>query len=142
MSFAKTYAEAKASYKPLARKSKLRSKKPMKRGTKGLKRSSKRISRVGPRTRAWLKVWAFLKDRFYTLGRTRCEFGFIKHECWGALYPCHSRKRREMVGDDIYAVAVGCQQIARYLDEELTHEEMHEAVMRAIKENGGLILPD
>jgi len=53
MSFAKTYAEAKASYKPLARKSKLRSKKPMKRGTKPLKRSRMKPHRITPEETKW-----------------------------------------------------------------------------------------
>lgn len=130
-----------------------RSTKPMKRSgfakpsyedvvaSRSTKKPRKRMRTIGPRTKAWRTVWEFLKGRFYEVGRTRCEFGFVPHECWGALYPCHSKKRREMQGDDIYAVAIGCQQIARWLDEDLTHEAMEKTVLRAINEHGGVILP-
>lgn len=47
-----------------------------------------------------------------------------------------------MQDSDIFAVALGCQQVARILDEEMTHEEMEQAVMKAINDRGGLILPE
>lgn len=105
-----------------------------------MKRS--RINRLGPKTRQWLSVWRWLKPRFEAAGRTHCEFGLIPHQCWGELWPCHSKKRRLWEGDDIYAVAIGCQQISRHLDEKLSHEQMERAVMAAIELAGGLILPE
>lgn len=105
-------------------------------------RSSKQMKKNGRRTNDWLRVWRWLRPRLEAADRTRCEFSFIKHECFGALFPCHSKKRRLMRGPDVFAIAMGCQQIARYLDESLTHEQMEVAVMRAIEEHGGLILPD
>lgn len=47
-----------------------------------------------------------------------------------------------MQDDDIYSVAMGCQQIARWLDEDLSHEEMERTVLEAITRAGGLILPE
>ena len=102
----------------------------------------KPLNRRGPRTREWSKVWAWLKPRVEAAGRVQCEFGFIPHECWGPLTPAHSRKRREMVGDDIYAVAICCLNFHRHLDEELSHDDMYAVVMKAINLAGGLVLPE
>lgn len=96
----------------------------------------------GRRTNDWRKVWRFLKAEFEKRGRTRCEFGFIPHECYGRLDPCHSKKRRLMGGNDIYTVALGCQNVHRILDEVFSHAEMETAVLRAIEANGGLITPE
>jgi hypothetical protein len=87
--------------------------------------------------------WAWLKPRLEAAGRTGCEFkGIVPHDCWGEIWPCHSRKRRVWEGDDIFAIALGCQQIAGYLDEKLSHAEMERAVLAAISRAGGLILPE
>jgi hypothetical protein len=107
----------------------------------GIKPQAK-LRRVGPRTLDWMKAWRFLKPRLETAGRTRCEFDFIPHECYGRLDPCHSKKRREMKGSDIYDVAIGCQNVHEILDNRMTHEQMFEAVMRAINSNGGPIRRD
>lgn len=101
----------------------------------------KPLNKVGPRTRDWRAVWRFLKPRLEAAGRTGCEFNFLYHDCWGRLDPCHSKKRRLMKGDDIYAVAIGCAQVHRILDEVLDHADMEEMVMRAINRAGGMILP-
>lgn len=135
----KSYADALTKRTALQqRKHEINRRTPMKRGSR-MKRTTKHIG-PGRRMKSWSKIWRWLKPELEKRGRTKCEFHFIKHECWGALYPCHSKKRREMEGDDIYAVAMGCQQVARLLDEALTHKEMEAAVMRAINENGGVIL--
>lgn len=114
---------------------------PLARGSKPL-RSTKPLNKRGPRTKAWDKAWRFLKPRFDTAGRTRCEFGFIAHDCGGILTPAHSKKRREMQGPDIYHVALACLNVHRILDEQMAHEAMESAVMRAIENHGGLILPE
>ena len=102
----------------------------------------KRIKRIGPRGLKWLRVWRWLKPRLEAAGRTFCEFDFIEHECCGILDPCHSKKRRLMRGPDIFAVAMGCRNAHKILDERMTHEQMEDAVMRAIENHGGLILPE
>lgn len=104
--------------------------------------SSKQMKKSGRRTNDWLRVWRWLKPRLEAAGRTQCEFYFIKHQCCGILDPCHSKKRRLMSGPDIFAVALGCRNVHRILDEVYTHEQMEAAVMRAIEEHGGLILPE
>jgi hypothetical protein len=108
-------------------------------GIKPLARVRQPLNKVGPRTHDWLKAWRFLKPRLEAAERTRCEFGFIPHECYGRLDPCHSKKRRLMQGTDIYDVAIGCQNVHEILDNRMSHEEMFEAVMRAIDANGGPI---
>ncbi len=107
-----------------------------------MKRSRRPMNKVGQRTSDWRKVWRFLKPELEKRGRTRCELGFIPHECGGFLTPAHSKKRRMMKGNDIFAVALACVNVHRILDERMTHKEMEVAVMRAIEEHGGLILPE
>ena len=89
----------------------------------------------------WSRVWKWLKPRLEAAGRTRCEFDHIPHECFGALTPAHSKKRREIEGNEIYEVAIACVNAHQVLDEKLTHEQMYVAVMYAIERAGGLILP-
>ena len=108
----------------------------------GRLRRASRLNVVGRRTADWRKVWRFLKPRLEASGRIYCEFEFIAHECCGILDPAHSKKRRFMQGDDIYTVAISCRNAHRILDEEFSHEEMEKAVLRAINNHGGLILPE
>lgn len=114
-------------------------------------RSRQPMNKVGRRTNHWIEVWRFLKPRLKAAGRTGCEFAFLAHECDGPLDPCHSKKRGQMRELDIYAVALGCRRVHEYLDglyaypplgRRMTHEEMESAVMRAIDDAGGLILPE
>lgn len=109
---------------------------------KPLSRSRKPLNKVGRRTKDWRRAWRFLKAEFEKRGRTHCEFGFIPHECFGPIDPCHSKKRRNMEGDDIYRVALGCRAVHNFLDLTCTHEEMELLVNRAIELAGGLILPE
>lgn len=104
-------------------------------------RSFKPMKKNGRRTNDWRAVWRWLKPRLEARNRTRCEFDFIPHECDNILDPAHSKKRRNMKGNDIYAVAIACRRIHEYLDYTLPHEEMEAAVMEAINRNGGMILP-
>jgi hypothetical protein len=101
-----------------------------------------RLSANGRRTNDWKRVWHWLKPRLEAANRTSCEFGFILHDCWGRIDPCHSKKRRLMTGNDIYILALGCAQIHRVLDEAMSHTEMETAVLRAIHNNGGPITPE
>jgi hypothetical protein len=107
-----------------------------------IKRSPRPMKKVGRRTQDWRKAWRFLKAEFEKRGRTGCEFGFIPHECWGPIDPCHSKKRRMMRGDDIYMVALGCRMIHNFLDYQCTHEQMGLFVLHAIDLAGGLIIPE
>lgn len=56
------------------------------------------------------------------------------------MTPAHSKKRRMIQGDEIYHVAIACSVVHTILDEKMNREAMEAAVMRAINENGGLIL--
>lgn len=100
------------------------------------------MNKIGPRTKKWRKAWRFLKPEFDKRERTKCEFGFIPHECWGPLDPAHSKKRGKMKGNDIYTIALGCRAVHNFLDYSCTHEEMELFVNRAIELAGGLILPE
>ena len=125
----------------LERKTPLRSKTAMKRGGK-LRPIRKPIKKVGPRALRWMRAWRWLKPRLEAAGRTRCEFGFIPHDCDGFLTPAHSKKRRLIQGPEIYHVALSCLNFHRVLDEQMSHEQMESTVMRAIELHGGLILPE
>jgi hypothetical protein len=100
------------------------------------------MNKVGRRTADWRRAWRWLKPRLEAAGRTRCEFDFIPHECSQIIDPAHSKKRRLMNGADIYSVSLACRNVHQILDERMSHEEMEAAVMRAIENHGGLILPD
>lgn len=141
----------------LARKTPLRAHKPLQRSKPGKPTSAssrggavagpatgkrrKGLRRVGPRTKAWLTIWRWLKPRLEAAGRTSCEFDWIPHECWGRLDPAHSKKRRLWKGNDIYTVAIACQNVHAILDEQMAHEDMERSVIKAIDQHGGLILP-
>lgn len=100
------------------------------------------VKRAGRRTIEWQAAWKFLKPRLEAAGRTRCELSFIPHICSSILTPAHSKKRRLMQGDDIYMICIACSVGHQILDERMSHENMHTAVMRAINEHGGPILPE
>lgn len=102
-----------------------------------------RHKRLGPgkKSKAWTSVWRWLKAEFEKRGRTKCEFHFIAHKCSETLTPAHSKKRRMIQGDEIYHVAIACMTVHQILDETMSHADMEAAVIRAINENGGLILP-
>jgi hypothetical protein len=126
--------------------------KRLQRSTKRMKRSEmkrvpgtarmKPMNKIGRRTVDWRKVWRFLKPELEKRGRTKCEFKFIPHECWGPSDPAHSKKRNKMRGDDIYAVAIACRYIHNFLDYECTHEQMELFVLHAIDLGGGMIVPE
>lgn len=107
-----------------------------------MKRPQKPMNKVGPRTKKWIDVWSWLRPRMERAGRKRCEFGFIPHDCDGSRTPAHSKKRREMRGNDIYMVAWACVTVHDFLDVKMSHDEMEQAVLKAIDLNGGPILPD
>src|SRR5690242_18355275 len=83
---------------------------------------------AGPRMKEWRRVWTWLKPKLEAAGRTRCEFDHLPHGCSGILTPAHSRKRREMQGEEIYEVALACTSAHQILDERLTHERMYVCV--------------
>lgn len=95
----------------------------------------------GRRMKEWARAWNWLKPRLEAAGRTRCEFDHLPHVCSGILTPAHSKKRREMEGDDIYAIAIACTNAHQILDERLNHEQMEVCVMYAIERAGGPITP-
>lgn len=96
-------------------------------------------------------MWAWLKPKLESAGRTGCEFDFLVHDCGGPLDPAHSKKRFKMQDMDIYTVALACRTVHDYLDglyeypplgRRMDHAEMEAAVCRAIDEHGGLVLPE
>lgn len=103
-------------------------------------RSQKRL-KAGPRMKEWARAWKWLRPRLEARGRTRCEFDFLPHQCFGPLTPAHSKKRRKIVGGEIYEIAMICTSGHQVLDERLDHESMYVAVMYAIERAGGLITP-
>lgn len=109
------------------------------------------MKKKGARMTAWDRVWQWLKPRLQKAGRTFCEFDFLPHECSGPLDPVHSKKRGQMTGIDIYRVGIGCRNVHNYLDgvyvyppfgRRISHEEMHEFVMQAVNNHGGVIVPE
>jgi hypothetical protein len=126
-----------------------RSRTPLQRSA--IRKSSKTRLGRGPRMRAWEAVWRWLEPKLRAAGRTKCEFGFLVHECWGKLDPAHSKKRRKMEGLDVYVIARACRQAHEILDghvvykpfgRRLNQAEMEQAVLLAIELNGGIILPN
>lgn len=105
-----------------------------------MRRTTKRLG-PGKKTKAWVSVWRWLKAELEKRDRTKCEFRFITHTCSQILTPAHSKKRRMIQGDEIYYVAIACSVVHTILDEKMSREDMETAVMRAINENGGVILP-
>lgn len=127
----------------------LKPRSPSPRKSTPLRRARKRMKRNGARTKAWDKVWLWLKPKLEAVGRTRCEFDFLEHNCRGPLDPAHSKKRGKMQGNDIYAVAMACRNVHNILDgidiyapldRRFTHEEMEANVLFAIEQHGGMIL--
>jgi len=102
----------------------------------------KPMNKVGPRTKQWRDVWAWLRPRMEAAGRKKCEFGFIPHDCDKSRTPAHSKKRRLMHGNDIYMVAWACLTVHTILDEKMSHDQMEKAVLKAIRRAGGPILPE
>jgi hypothetical protein len=101
------------------------------------------INRVGPRTKTWQQVSAWLRPRLDRAGRVGCELRkVLPHgECWGPIDLAHSKKRAKMQGDDIYLVIRACRKSHDILDLKLTHEQMEKVVLAAIRKAGGPILP-
>src|SRR5688572_14062426 len=89
----------------------LKSKTAMKRSA--IQRSKRPMKKVGRRTKSWRYAWRFLKPELEKRGRVTCEFGFIPHECGGFLTPAHSKKRRMMKGDDVFAIGLACVNVHR-----------------------------
>jgi len=106
-----------------------------------MKRSARPMNKTGRRTNDWRKAWRFLRPRLEAAGRIRCEFSFIPHKCSRILDPAHSKKRGKMQGNDIYTVAIACRTVHTILDYQMSHEEMEQAVLRAIENHGGMIAP-
>lgn len=140
----KSFQEAKANFKPMNRG------KEMKRSRLNSRYSNKpsqevkpqKRLRAGKQTKAWAAVRAWLKPRFEKRGITRCEFGFILHDCWkgNGLSFAHSHKRNDP-HFQMYAVALACPPAHQILDERFSHDQMAIAVHRAIEARGGIIKP-
>jgi hypothetical protein len=132
----KDFATAKANYKPLSRKTSLKSK-------SGLKADQSRKSTLRPiskRGSEWISVRRELKRRFQWAGIITCE-ARLNH-CWfnEALGFAHCRKRRLLRGDEIWHVALLCNPCH---DEWETsgHETMYEKIHEIIEKRGLLIPP-
>lgn len=126
MSFTKTYAEAKAHYKPMARK-------PMKRGSR-MKQSAKRLG-PGKKTKQWNNARAVIKRRFEKVGITTCELrGVVEHDCmvddW--LSFGHAVKRRKLKEGDLGHVILICT-VVHDLLEVMPPEKMKQIVDETIE---------
>lgn len=100
-------------------------------------RSRRRIRQLGKKGLEWSRVRRELKVDLERQGITRCEFGF--QNCTGSenLSLAHSVKRRMLgKGEErerlIREVAVSCLNCHTKLDVLMSHEEMKEAVLKAI----------
>lgn len=127
MGFAKTYSEAKAQFKPMARTE-------IGRGTKQMNRSSKRLG-PGKKTKAWNNARAVIKRQFAKAGITTCELrgsAKVQHECGVDNYLgfAHSKKRRHIIGDELFEVALLCLS-AHEIVERMSEGEMT-AIIREI----------
>lgn len=115
----KTYESAKAGFKPLSRKTPLRSKSTL-RGVSKLKTSTekrgaskqasgrKTLNPIGKRGREWLKARAWLKRQFRYRGITTCMFQFPG--CWfdevGGF--AHPAKRRNLKEGELWIAVPSC----------------------------------
>ena len=83
----------------------------------------------------WDNTRKSIKAVFEKAGITSCELSF--YGCSGANYLsfAHSRKRREISGDELREVVLACQSCHNRL-ERMTHEEMYELVNLVIKGRG------
>jgi hypothetical protein len=91
------------------------------------------VKRRGKKTIAWEKARAELKKQFLHWGVISCEFPF-PHHCWRTegLSFAHSKKRRNIVGDELMEVALLCP-IAHEAVERLPEKEMCEIIRNIIK---------
>lgn len=95
-------------------------------------RSNQGLKRAGKKTLAWEAARRLLKIRFLASGITTCEAMF-PHQCsrdW-ALSFAHSKKRNDIVGDEIYEVALLCPEAHRIADAG-SKEHMHETILAII----------
>jgi hypothetical protein len=72
----------------------------------------------GRKTLAWEAARALLKIRFRRAGIESCEATF-PHDCWqtSGLSFAHSKRRNDIVGDEIYEVALLCPDAHRIADD-------------------------
>lgn len=110
MSFYRSYSEAKEKFKPLQRKTRLKSQSAMKRGQ--MRCSAIRL-RAGKKTKAWDSARATIKRRFEKAGITTCELRGsekVPHECGIDNYLgfAHDAKRRKLTAEDLFRVILIC----------------------------------
>lgn len=92
----------------------------------------KPLNRKGKKTLEWERVRRELKARFLAAGITTCELRLPG--CWrdNALGFAHSKKRREIVGDEIYEVILACNNCHDQVEIK-PHEEMRNIILATIQ---------
>jgi len=130
-----TFAEAKASYKPMKRQP-MRSRATTPKPRSRIKPSSKRLG-PGKKTKAWDNARAIIKRRFEKVGITTCELrgsDKVKHECGNDNYLgfAHDAKRRKLTTDDLHRVILVCH-FAHDIFEVWPAEKMKALVNDTIK---------
>lgn len=97
--------------------------------------------RPGKKTREWERERAKLKKKFLQAGISYCEVMHDPAYCWRnmGLGFAHSKKRRNIVGDEIREVILACPQCHQWLEYELSEKEMTEFVRNVIKNRNVVI---
>lgn len=85
----------------------------------------KKVSKV----RVWEKKRAELKQRFFNAGIVSCE---MCGSTFGLSF-AHSKKRRDIVGDEIDDCALLCVDPCHNWVEKLSHAEMFRVIQQIIK---------
>ena len=99
-----------------------------------IQRSTKPMRKRGRKTNDWIKTRRQLSAEFAERGITSCELRIspdCKRDSW--LSFAHSRKRRFITTEEqLREVGLACIPCHVELDERMSHEEMEEAVLKAI----------
>lgn len=96
------------------------------------------LKKMGKKGLEWVRVRNELKKRFVRAGITRCELKFMG--CWGdnALGFAHLKKRRNLIGNEIYEVVLACNPCHDRV-EVLPEEEMKKILSETIKNRKAIV---
>lgn len=88
---------------------------------------------MGNKTQEWAHAKRILKIAFEAAGITCCELQ-LNRQCWhnDGLSWAHSKKRGDIVGDEIYEVVLGCAYCHTVI-EGMPKEKMTKLVRGVIK---------
>ena len=98
------------------------------------------LKKRGKKVRQWEDARAKLKALFLEKGVTCCELTELvgrRAECWrnNSLSFAHSKKRRNIIGDEIYEVVLACN-ICHSTIESKPESEMTQIVRDVIQKRG------